>query len=117
MSDDEQTLRDLNRRIGDAEAAGDIGFLADVLASRLAFRRANGVCVDRDGFLKAVANSAKRDTEIESVEVFGRDRAVVSCIVTLTDGPTVKRFHNLRLFVRDHCSQWKLLGWANESLP
>ena len=118
MSDDERALRELNTRIGEAESAGDAGFLADVLASRLGFRRASGLCVDRDEFLRAVSSSATRETKIENVQLFGRDRAIVSCVVTQTDGSgTPRRYHNLRLFVRDRFGQWKLLGWANESLP
>jgi hypothetical protein len=47
-------------------------------------------------------------------ESTGRFRALVTCIVE-TKG---KRYHNLRVFVRDDPTQqlWKLLGWANEEI-
>lgn len=117
MPTDEETLRELNVRIAEAETAGRAAYLADAIAPRLAFRRANGVCVNREEFLSAVAASAKRETTIEDVQMFGKDRAVVSCVVTMTDASGVKKFHNLRLFVRDSFGQWKLLGWANEGMP
>jgi hypothetical protein len=100
-------------QIGEAEAAGDVAFLSDLVASRLAFRRVNGVCQDREEFLRAVNASATRRTDVLRIEFFGRDRAVVECVVTTTDGPEASRVHNLRMFVRDRFGAWKLLGWAN----
>jgi hypothetical protein len=48
------------------------------------------------------------------VRLFGRHRAVVTCVVK-TGG---KEYHNVRLFVRDKAEgqEWKLLGWANEAV-
>jgi len=114
MGRDEDELRELNLRIGTAESEGDRAFLDGVLAPVLAFRRANGALVDRAAFLDGVQPSAARETEIESVELLGHDRAVVTCAVTMTtdDGP--KRFHNVRLFVRSGGGPWQLLAWANE---
>ena len=68
--------------------------------------------VDRKEFLDAVASGSDRDTEVESIHLYG-DRAVVTCIVTMKPGG--ERYHNLRLFVRRE-GGWKLLGWANEPL-
>ncbi len=114
--DDEQRLRQLNVRIGTAESEGDREFLSNAVAPTLAFRRANGTYVDRDTFLNGIELSARRDTEIESIVQLGRDRAVVNCVVSLIDGNQIKRFHNVRLFVRSSDGEWRLLGWANEQV-
>jgi hypothetical protein len=116
MRSDEDVLRELNINIGVAESKGDRDFLSDVLAPVMAFRRASGAFVDRATFLSDVKESAPRETEIESIKLFGRDRAVVTCIVSLVEGDERKRFHNLRLFVRSGESVWKLLGWTNDPL-
>jgi Domain of unknown function (DUF4440) len=115
MHPDSDSLRELNLKIGTAEADGDRTFLADVLAPAFAFRRASGTLVDRAAFLDAVKPSAHRETEIESITLHGKARALVSCIVTLLDGDQHQRFHNLRFFVRTD-DAWKLLAWANEPL-
>ena len=107
-------LRNVNIEIGKAESEGNTEFLAGVIAPRLAFRRANGDCVDRDEFLKAVKSSAERRTEIESVNVLSANRAIVTCMVTMDVDSVPTRFHNVRLFIRDKDGRWKVLGWANE---
>ena len=96
--------------IGRLESTGDREALRGIIASKLAFRRANtqGTIVDRCEYLDAVVPSPERQTEITAVTVHG-NRAVVECVVTQNS----KRFHNLRLFVRQG-EDWKLLGWANE---
>ena len=106
-------LRDLNIKIGEAESAGDVDFLKSVIAPKLAFRRANGECVDRDEFLAGVKKGPRRDTEIESVNILIPKRALVTCWVTLKVDSVPKRFHNVRLFIRENDAAWKLLGWAN----
>lgn len=102
-------LTELNLEIGVAESMGDKEFLEKVLAPVLAFRRANGECIDRNIFLSAVKSGARRETEMESISLLGHNRAVVTCTVSMGD----KRFHNVRLFVLMD-QDWKLLGWANE---
>lgn len=114
MQKDRDELRSLNIEIGEAESAGDAQFLAGVIAPKLAFRRANGDCVDRDEFLKAVKQGPERLTEIESMDILSTNCAIVTCLVTLKVDPTPSPFHNARLFVRDIDGRWKLLGWANE---
>jgi len=109
-------LTELNFRIGAAESAGDVAFLESVLAPKLAFCRANGVCVDRNEFLQAVKPGPPRATEIEAIHLLGSKRAVVTCRVTMTTGSVTDTFHNVRLFVRDGEGAWNLLGWANERL-
>jgi hypothetical protein len=111
MSDDEQTLKDLNLAIGDAENRGDAEWLSGVLAPRLAFQRADKprTVDDHVAFLQKVAPGGNRVTRvIEPIEVYG-DRAIVKCVVTVGE----HEFHNIRLFVRRD-GRWKLLGWANE---
>lgn len=108
-------LEELNIRIGLAETKGDRNWLDKVVAPRLAFQRADRTTVDnREEFLDKVTQSACRETQVESIYLYG-ERAVVGCIVTVKSENGDKRYHNLRLFVR-HAEQWKLLGWANEPL-
>ena len=114
MQNDRDELRSLNIDVGDAESAGKADFLAGVIAPKLAFRRANGDCVDRAEFLNAVKQGPERHTEIESMDILGPNRAIVTCLVTLNVDPAPSRFHNARLFVRDRDGRWNLLGWANE---
>ena len=112
MQSDIEVLARLNVQVGEAESKGDRNGLDGVLATKLAFQRANEAktIVDRQEYLEAVAPNSERDTEIESIHRYG-DRAVVACIVTMRPGG--QRYHNLRLFVRRK-EGWKLLGWANE---
>jgi hypothetical protein len=114
MQTDRDQLKDLNIRIGEAESAGNAELLGQWLAPRLAFRRANGDLNDGGEFLKAVKRSPARHTEIESINILGPNRAIVTCFVTLAVDTTPNRFHNVRLFIRDVDGQWRLLGWANE---
>lgn len=113
MQPDFDALTDLNLQIGSAESAGDKERLEELLAPVLAFRRANGDYVDKQRFLDNVANGVPRETRIESIELVGRSRAIVTCVVSMGDGDQQRSFHNLRLFVRVQ-DDWKLLGWANE---
>jgi hypothetical protein len=108
MTDDFAVLAQLNVDLGVAETNGDRAFLDNAIAQQLAFSRANGEMVDRARYLAALAQSDPRDTDIESIQLYG-DRAIVTCIVTLrrTDGKR-PRFHNART-----AAGWKLLGWAN----
>ena len=105
VQDDEQALKELNVKIGDAENRGDHGWLADVLAPRLAFQRADEqkTVDDQVAFLQKVKSGGSRETQIvEPIDLYG-DRAIVKCIITVGD----QKFHNLRLFVRRD-GQWKL---------
>jgi hypothetical protein len=111
--DDRQALTDLNVEIGRAETDGNRALLETILAPKLAFLRANGAIDDREEFLNKVTRKdppEERETEVESIAFYG-NRAVVSCIVTMASG----RYHNIRLFIKH--GDWKLLGWANETLP
>jgi hypothetical protein len=114
MQEDLGVLIELNERLGIAESMGDKDFLERALAPVLAFRRANGAYVDRSAFLKDVQPSSHRETEIQSITLLGRDRALVGCIVSLEVDGQRKQFHNVRLFVRAGQGDWQLLGWANE---
>jgi Domain of unknown function (DUF4440) len=114
MPDDFETLSQLNELIDIAESEGSRGFLDGVLAEVMAFRRANGQCVDRTAFLNNVKAGGLRETEIESIAILGHDRAIVTCVVSMDIEEQRRRFRNVRLFVRSEDNQWKLLGWANE---
>src|SRR5436189_6226477 len=116
--DDKEALEELNIQIGVEESKGDDEsrrWLGGVIASKLAFRRGDGITIDnREEFLRKVTPSDFRETKVESIDIHG-DRAVVTCIVILKSAAGDKKFHNLRLFVQQE-GKWKLLGWANEKL-
>jgi hypothetical protein len=116
MENDIEKLTQLNKQIGERESAGDAAahaWFEGLLASRLAFRRADLKTVDdRTEFISKVAPSDPRETLVESVDVNG-NAAFVKCIVTVRSPGGEKSYRNLRLFVRDG-TDWKLLGWANE---
>jgi hypothetical protein len=114
MRGDTEDLQELNVRIGEAEHKGDKDFFKSTIAPVLAFRRASGAFVDRITFIDEVKESARRETKIESVNLLGRNTAVVVCLVTAVERDQRKQFHNTRLFVRSNDSAWRLLGWANE---
>jgi hypothetical protein len=108
---DEQTLKELNARIGVAESNGDREWLSTILAPRLAFQHADEARTvdDQVAFLQKVKPGDPRTTRIiEPIEFYG-NRAIVQCIVKAGG----QEFHNLRLFVRRE-GAWKLLAWANE---
>src|SRR5262245_23406169 len=107
-------LEKLNVEIAAAEDRGDRKWLEGVLASHLSFRRALGTVVDRKDFLKEVKAGRKSETRVESVTLYGKERAVVTCIVTIK-GARDRSYHNVRLFVREG-GKWKVIGWANEEL-
>jgi len=118
-----KALEELNIRIGKEESRRDpesYQWFTNMIAPALAFQRANEqlTTVTREQFLESVEPlelgedpPPGRETEVESIS-FYRNRAVVTCIVTMDDG---RRFHNLRLLVRRD-NEWKLLGWANEQI-
>jgi hypothetical protein len=110
MNNDLGNLYWLNMEIGKAENGGNREWLASILAPSFAFLRADGVVVDGGAYLKKVESGGDRKTHIiEPIELYHGDRAIVKCIVT-SGG---KKFHNIRLFMRQDDS-WKILGWANK---
>jgi hypothetical protein len=111
MPDDNDLLRELNIKIGDAENRGDKEWLISILAPRLAFQRADKIKTvdDKVAFLQKVAPGVERITRIIEPIVFYGNRAIVQWVVTIG----AQEFHNLRLFVKRE-EQWKLLAWANE---
>lgn len=113
MEDDMALFAQINVQLGTAETAGDRDWLDGVLAPQPTFRRANGAVQDWKGYLAAVALSDPRETDIDSIVPYG-DRAVVSCIVTMTvqsSNGEKRRLHNLRSTRGDPGRQ--ILGWAN----
>jgi hypothetical protein len=111
-------LRSTNIEIGNAETQGNKAFFEALLAPCLAFRRATGQVVDRPAFIAGISPSAKRTTSIQSITLLENNRALVECTVTMEADGGAKRFHNVRLFVREGPSKpWKLLAWANEPIP
>jgi hypothetical protein len=115
VAGDESDLKRINLEIAAAEDRGDQEWLASVLAPELAFRRASGVVVGREKFLSDVKARGPSKTEIESIKILGKDRAIVTAIVTLKMDGQDTAFHNVRLFIRQETG-WKVLGWANERM-
>ncbi len=112
---DEAALKKLNIEITTAEDKGDIKKLESFLAPQIGFRRANGMVIGKEQFLKDVKPREPTKTEIETIQFFGKNRALVTCVVTMKIDKQDAKFHNVRLFIREG-SEWKLLGWANERL-
>jgi hypothetical protein len=116
MLSDGHTLRTLNLEINDAENRGDRDYLANAIASEMAFFRANGSLDDGSRFLqKAVKKDSPGELkfnvkEPNPIRIYG-NRAIVECIVSQGG----KQYHNIRLFIRID-GKWKLLGWANEEV-
>jgi len=115
MTSDELALTRLSAEITAAEDRGDRKWLEGILAQELAFRRANGVVVGKERFLKDVKPRDSSKTDIESIKLYGKNRAVVTCIVAMKIDGQDAEFHNVRMFIREG-KDWKLLGWANERL-
>lgn len=107
-------LAEINVMIATAESRGDADWLKAALAPEFAFRRADGRLVGAAAYVEAVRPSAERKTMIESISLHG-DRAVATMIVTMPRDGEIKRYHNIRLFVRMN-GDWKILGWANEEI-
>jgi len=114
MADDFESLTRINKEITVAEDKGDVEALKRHLAPALAFRRASGSVVDREEFLGAVKPSGPRELTIQSIALLGRQRALVTCVVTMPVDGKPARFENARLFVRTDAGGWQLMGWANE---
>lgn len=114
METDFEALTRINRKISDAEDTAHVAVLEQHLAAQLAFRRADGTVVNRQEFLKAAKASGPRKTAIQSITLLGRDRAFVTCLISLPVDGQQKTFENARLFVRTEAGEWALLGWANE---
>ena len=114
MRGDFEALTRINHDITIAEDKGDADALKRYLAPAVAFRRANGTVVDRDGFLEGVKPSGPRELTIQSIALLGQQRALVTCIVSMSIGGRPATFDNARLFVRTNGGDWQLIGWANE---
>lgn len=104
----DQDLREINLKIGDAENHGDRDWLATILAPALVFQRANGTIENAESYLASVKAGGDRETRNLEVQVLGK-RAIVRCLVR-SGG---KDYDNLRLFVRREGS-WFLMAWVNE---
>jgi hypothetical protein len=70
MTNDELALTHLNAEITAAEDRGDRKWLEGILAPELAFRRANGVVVGKERFLKDVKPRDSSKTDIESIKLY-----------------------------------------------
>ena len=108
MADNKEFWYAINQEITRAENAGDAETLATLVASELAFRRANGKIEGRKAFLEAAKPSGPRVLEAIDPLLVVDQRAVIRCTICMGE----ERFDNIRLFIQEG-EQWKLLGWAN----
>lgn len=133
MTREEEELIDLNKEMVLHENAGDSAWFENVLAPEIAFRRGNGIIINRAAFLSTLNNSKgilRTYEQTEGVEIT-ENLAVVKCIISTTSsngnnsgntGPAdnvIQKFRNIRLFVKQKYkddSRWVLLGWANEDV-
>ena len=110
MQDNQKELEQLNIRVGVEESKGDDksrNWLNGIIAPQLAFRRANGATFDnRDDFLKKITSSDPRETEVVSIDLYGKDRAIVACVVTVKSKDGDKRYHNARKRALSRLNSW-----------
>jgi hypothetical protein len=117
---DEQKLAGLNEEFGEAEKRRDEGFFRQVLANELVFRRANGVRVDKERFLKDLRDEQNTYEYLvaEDVEtiLFDNRTALVSLRVRAkgarAEDTFEGSFRNTRLFVKRRGS-WRCAVWFN----
>ena len=104
-------LRRLNQEIPVEENRGNRLFFQDRLAGAFAIRRAKGQLDNREMFLLSLTGGGTRKCDPKTIKVtpLGKQRALVSCIVTV--GEDV--IHNTRMFIKE-AGRWKVLAWANE---
>lgn len=114
-------LEQLNVEFGKHEQRGPGGaeFFRRVLDDQIQIRRANGLVVDKAGFIEGLENPAnitdKISTTVEHARIYGA-QAVVECVVDLqgrrrgavTDG----RYRNLRFFELQG-EHWRCVAWFN----
>jgi hypothetical protein len=115
----EKTLVERNKRIAQAEKDRDTGFLREILADDLYFRRANGQVVDKQTYLQSIESPENTYEQNEAEDVTAtvyEDLAVVSLIVRargLRQGiPFGGAFRNIRLFLKQD-GEWRCVVWFN----
>lgn len=119
---DDATLCDLARRMCAAEKDRDAAFFETLLAETLTFRRANGVVVDKEKFLKDLKQP---DNTYEILESDGIAATVFEGVALVTllvrakgtrEGkPFAGVFRNIRIFVYESAplSRTQLHAWFN----
>lgn len=116
---EEQKLRDLNIKIGEAEKNGDVEFLESILAENLIFERANKNVVNKEEYLAALSSGARTYESLVTDQIkvgLDDDNAVVTLRVTtkgkLNGEEFSGQFTNVRRFVRLN-GQWQCVEWRN----
>src|SRR4051794_36356118 len=106
-----QSPRNIALDMGRAEREGDIPALERYLHNDLTFRRVSGSIVDKQTFLKEVAERDRLDSEIleDEEEVADSPDSVVVTLIVRTRGGS---FRNVRVFVRDY-GAWRCKLWIN----
>jgi hypothetical protein len=122
----DQDLRDLTIQMGEAEKRRDEMFFKTLLTDTLTFRRASGLIVDKDTFLKDLLNPTNTYDTLESEDISTQVHERVAIVTLLVrakgmrDGkPFDGVFRNIRTFVResDKNPAWQLHTWFNVQVP
>jgi hypothetical protein len=120
----EQKLTKLNIDIGEAEKARDREWLKPILDNDLIFRRANGIIVNKETYLKDLENPENTYnylcSEVVDVKLSAsQDTAIVILHVRAKGKRAGKLFEgiyrNTRFFRREG-QDWKCYTWFNEPL-
>ena len=130
MTDHSQTtmkeLCELASHMGKAEKERDQTFFKSMLADKLMFRRASGIIVDKDTFLKDLLNPANTYETLESEDIVAQVHEGVAEVTLLIRAIGLREgkpfdgvFRNIRIFVResDKQPQWQLHTWFNVRVP
>jgi len=116
-------LIDVNRRMLEAEEAGNDAALKPLLHEKFSILRSNGKTYDREAYLKDVSANKTRGRSADQVKLrLFKNCAIFACRVTTTreaeNKPTVGHFWNTRRFVRQgdewQCTEWMVMKMCDE---
>jgi hypothetical protein len=120
------TLRNLARRMGEAEKSRDAAFFEELLAEKLTFRRANGAIVDKATFLRDLLNpeNSYHMLESEAISVTFYEGVAILTLLVRAKGireskPFAGVFRNIRIFAHEPDKQqpWQSHAWFNVLVP
>jgi hypothetical protein len=114
------SIKNLSKRMVQAEEIGDPKSLEPLLAPGFKIRRADGKTYDRKQYLDDVPAKKDRGRSVDRVDVqVAWRKAVLTCRVTTTrkaDGsPGVGHFKNTQQFVQ-RGGEWQCTGWQVEEM-
>jgi hypothetical protein len=129
-SEDRKQLIELNGKIGEAELQRTDGFLQEILADDLQFRRASGAVVDKATYCQGVVDDANtyEYSHSDGYQMFAvGDSALVSLLVrskgvrgkgTSVEKPFAGVYRNIRVFRRnpEAAHGWLCYFWFNDQV-